>query len=188
MYHVFDQASPQAVSSPGRPAVPLDERLDALTIAALTRRQFRTLVALGGTLACGGSKNVASPSPPAGGGRLLCRPGALQTTLAPGGLQTNQALGRDALIYGPRAWPTDAPLARAVLLHGGGATTLDMEFAIPLADEFGVLLLVPDGASRTPSGRTPAFSVHSRMRVSLLSRLHQRQEVLHEPELRLPAL
>jgi len=35
------------------------------------------------------------------------------------------------------------------MLHGGGGTSVGMEFAVPLAEEFGVVLLVPNARART---------------------------------------
>lgn len=51
------------------------------------------------------------------------------------------------MVYVPRGHSLDQRLPLAVMLHGSGGTSLDMEFAVPLADEFGVYLLVPDSRS-----------------------------------------
>lgn len=116
---------------------------------ASTLWAFLLLAALGGVLACGGQSSPTAPAQVShGDGRLRSRPVAQHTTLTPAGHQLNLELrGRDGMVYVPRGHPLDQRLPLAVMLHGGGGNSLDMEFAVPLADEFGVFLLVPDSRS-----------------------------------------
>jgi len=48
------------------------------------------------------------------------------------------------MIYVPHGVDPDEVLPFAMMLHGGGGTSIDMEFTVPLAEEYGVVLLVPN--------------------------------------------
>jgi phospholipase/carboxylesterase len=65
--------------------------------------------------------------------------------LPPGPHQLVGATGTvDAIIYVPRGVDPDQALPFAVMMHGGGGNCTRMEFTTPLADEYGVVLLLPN--------------------------------------------
>jgi predicted esterase len=118
----------------------------------LSQRQFLALAATGPGVACGGGSSPTSPSsaPSHADGRLLSRPRAQQTTLSAGPHQLGRESGRDdGMIYVPHGVDSTQLLPLAVMLHGGGGTSITMESTVPLAEEFGVVLLVPDARART---------------------------------------
>jgi poly(3-hydroxybutyrate) depolymerase len=88
----------------------------------------------------------ASPSPsPAITDRLSARPSAQATTLPPGAHQFGRDAGRDdGIIYVPHGVEPTHVLPVAVMMHGSGGTSLRMEFTVPLAEEYGVVLLPPN--------------------------------------------
>ncbi len=51
---------------------------------------------------------------------------------------------RDGFVYVPKDYTTGTPAPLLVMLHGAGNTSLSVQYALPLADEFGVLVLAPD--------------------------------------------
>ena len=111
--------------------------------AIISRREFFALAAAGAAAACGGDASPASPSP-AVTGRLSARPQAQRTTLSPGAHVLGRDAGRDdGIIYVPHGVDPAQALPFAVMMHGGGGNSMDMDFTVPLAEEFGVVLLVP---------------------------------------------
>ena len=113
--------------------------------ALLSRREFLALTAAGAAAACGGgSSTPASPSP-AVTGRLSARPQAQRTTLPAGAFQLGRDVGRDdGIIYVPHGVDPAQALPFAVMMHGSGGTSLRMEFTLPLAEEYRVVLLLPN--------------------------------------------
>jgi enterochelin esterase-like enzyme len=113
--------------------------------ALLSRREFLALTAAGAAEACGGgSSTPASPSP-AVTGRLSARPQAQRTTLPAGAFQLGRDVGRDdGIIYVPHGVDPAQALPFAVMMHGSGGTSLRMEFTLPLAEEYRVVLLLPN--------------------------------------------
>ena len=113
--------------------------------AVLSRREFLALTAAGAAAACGGGTSTpASPSTTVTG-RLSARPRAQRTTLSPGAYQLGRDAGRDdGIIYVPHGVDPDQALPFAVMLHGGGGTSITMEFTVPLAEEYSVVLLLPN--------------------------------------------
>lgn len=114
----------------------------------LSRREFLALAAGGAAASCGAgagsSPTSASSSPPTVTGRLSARPQAQQTTLPPGPTILGQDVGRDdGIIYVPHSVDRGRPAPFAVMMHGGGGTSLRMEFTIPLAEQAGAILLLP---------------------------------------------
>jgi poly(3-hydroxybutyrate) depolymerase len=116
--------------------------------AVLSRREFFAASAAGAAAACGGGGSTpASPSTTVTG-RLSARPQAQRTTLSPGAHQLGRDAGRDdGIIYVPHGFDPDEAQPFAVMMHGGGGTSITMEFTLPLAEECGVVLLLPN--SRT---------------------------------------
>src|SRR5262249_49931785 len=54
---------------------------------------------------------------------------------------------RDGFLYAPPGYSPDrdgAPAPLLIMLHGAGNTALSVQYALPLADEFGILVLAPD--------------------------------------------
>src|SRR5262245_34525573 len=64
----------------------------------------------------------------------------------PMGTRTPLKLGvdRDGYVYVPSGYKEDAALPLLVMLHGAGSTALSVQYGLPLADEFGVIILAPD--------------------------------------------
>jgi predicted esterase len=126
----------------------------------LSRRHFLALAATGAAAACGGGSKVTAPSAAAtshADGRLQARPQARRTSLSPGPHQLVLETGDDGMIYLPRSADPDALLPLAVMLHGGGGTSISMEFTVALAEEFGVVLLVPQSRAMTWDAVTGTF-------------------------------
>lgn len=113
----------------------------------LSRRGFLALAAAGAAAACGGS-NSTPTSPSIVTGRLSARPQAQRTTLSPGPHVLGRDAGRDdGIIYVPHGVDPNEALPFAVMLHGAGGTSIDMDFTVPLAEERGVALLLPNSRS-----------------------------------------
>ena len=111
--------------------------------AILSRREFFALAAAGAAAACGGDSSPASPSP-AVSGRLSARPQAQRTTLSPGAHVLGRDVGRDdGIIYVPHGVDPAQLLPFSVMMHGGGGNSMRMDFTLPLAEEFGVVMLLP---------------------------------------------
>jgi phospholipase/carboxylesterase len=113
--------------------------------AAISRRDFFALAVAATAAACGGgsSEGPASPSSTVTG-RLSARPEAQRTTLSPGAHVLGRDVGRDdGIIYVPHGVDPAQPLPFAVMMHGGGGNSMGMDFTLPLAEEYGVVLLLP---------------------------------------------
>jgi predicted esterase len=126
----------------------------------LSRRHFLALAAAGTAAACGGGSKPTAPStasPSHADGRLQARPQAQRTSLSPGPHQLALDTADDGMIYVPRSANPDALLPLAVMLHGGGGTSMRMEFTVPLAEESGVVLLVPQSRAVTWDAVTGTF-------------------------------
>ena len=116
---------------------------DGPASAVISRREFFALTAAAAAAACGGDSSPASPSP-AVSGRLSARPQAQRTTLSPGAHVLGRDVGRDdGIIYVPHGIDPDQLLPFAVMMHGGGGNSMRMDFTLPLAEEFGVVMLLP---------------------------------------------
>jgi len=63
---------------------------------------------------------------------------------APGRYPLKLGDDRDGFVYVPRDYKADTPTPLLVMLHGAGNTALSVQYALPLADEFTVLVLAPD--------------------------------------------
>jgi len=112
--------------------------------AVLSRREFLALTAAGAAAACGGdSSSPASPSTTVTG-RLSARPQAQLTTLSAGPHVLGRDVGRDdGIIYVPHGVDPARALPFAVMMHGGGGNSMGMDFTLPLAEEYGVVMLLP---------------------------------------------
>jgi phospholipase/carboxylesterase len=64
----------------------------------------------------------------------------------PLGTRTPLKLGddRDGFVYIPKDYTEQTALPLLLMLHGAGSTALSVQYALPLADEFGVVILAPD--------------------------------------------
>jgi phospholipase/carboxylesterase len=51
---------------------------------------------------------------------------------------------RDGFVYLPARYDPGKPNPLLVMLHGAGNTSLSVQYALPFADEFGVIVLAPD--------------------------------------------
>ena len=51
---------------------------------------------------------------------------------------------RDGFVYIPKGYTEETPRPLLVMLHGAGGTALSVQYALPLADDFDVIVLAPD--------------------------------------------
>jgi phospholipase/carboxylesterase len=91
--------------------------------------------------------------------RVRARPAAPTMTIQPGehplGMVTRRLRDlarRDGWLYVPRQAAPNHPLPLIVLLHGGGGQAEDFRSKVPLADEFGVIMLALDSRDNTWDG------------------------------------
>jgi phospholipase/carboxylesterase len=63
---------------------------------------------------------------------------------APGRYPLKLGDDRDGFVYVPQGYTAGTPTPLLVLLHGAGNTSLSVQYALPLADEFKILVLAPD--------------------------------------------
>src|SRR6516164_1430212 len=63
---------------------------------------------------------------------------------APGRYPLGLGDDRDGFVYIPGGYTAGKPLPLLIMLHGAGNTSLSVQYALPLADEFSVIILVPD--------------------------------------------
>jgi phospholipase/carboxylesterase len=78
---------------------------------------------------------------PAGFGSLQ---GTAADHAAPGRYPLRLGDDRDGFVYVPEAYIAGTPTPLLVMLHGAGNTSLSVQYALPLADEFKVFILAPD--------------------------------------------
>jgi phospholipase/carboxylesterase len=71
-----------------------------------------------------------------------------QTTAAAQPLGRREPLGlgddRDGYVYLPNRYTAGTPMPLLFMLHGAGNTSLSVQYSLPLADEFGIIVLAPD--------------------------------------------
>jgi phospholipase/carboxylesterase len=77
---------------------------------------------------------------------LAPRPARRQSAAdeAPGRHPLRLGDDRDGFVYLPAGYRPGAPLPLLVMLHGAGSTSLSVQYAFAVADEFNVILLAPD--------------------------------------------
>jgi phospholipase/carboxylesterase len=51
---------------------------------------------------------------------------------------------RDGFVYIPKSYTPGTAMPLLFMLHGAGNTSLSVQYSLPLADEFGVIILAPD--------------------------------------------
>lgn len=100
------------------------------------RRDFLTLLAClaaaaGAVLFAGGIEHGQTPQ----GGRNQNAPGRYALGLGD---------DRDGFVYIPAGYAPGKPLPLLLMLHGAGNTSLSVQYTLPLADEFNVIILAPD--------------------------------------------
>jgi phospholipase/carboxylesterase len=108
-----------------------------------SRRQFLALTAFTGPAALLAGRVLGGSQRP-----LSIRPQKPTQTIGPGQHRLGLADGRDGLLYVPKSYRPDARAPLAVMLHGAGGTSKRMAFTHAAAEEFGVVLLIPE--SRDP--------------------------------------
>lgn len=72
--------------------------------------------------------------------------------LGMGTVRLRDLVKRDGRLYVPKQAATERPLPLIVLLHGGGGRAEDFSAVLPLADEFGVVMLALDSRHNTWDG------------------------------------
>ncbi|HEY7285084.1 MAG TPA: alpha/beta hydrolase-fold protein, partial [Vicinamibacterales bacterium] len=84
---------------------------------------------------------AAAAAVPAGLGAVQ---GPASDQSAPGRYALKLGDDRDGFVYVPRDYTAGTPTPLLVMLHGAGNTSLSVQYALPLADDFKVLILAPD--------------------------------------------
>src|SRR5690349_5353721 len=51
---------------------------------------------------------------------------------------------RDGLLYVPRGYKAGVPAPLLLMFHGAGNTSQSVQYAFPIADDLGIVLLAPD--------------------------------------------
>jgi phospholipase/carboxylesterase len=67
--------------------------------------------------------------------------------LTPGSYPLNLDRSRDGVLYVPKGYKAGVPMPLVVIFHGAGSSGQSCQYAFPMADEFGYLLLAPDSRS-----------------------------------------
>jgi phospholipase/carboxylesterase len=113
----------------------------------LTRRRFLGLGAL--ALALPAACTQVSEPEPGSSSRLTARPRTPSSPLPAGRHDLRLGSARDGFLYIPSSYQHDLPAPLLVLFHGAGRSATEWAGAQPLADQLGIVLLVPDsrGAS-----------------------------------------
>lgn len=103
---------------------------------AVMRREFLALLAgTAGTILYGQSGRGAQATQAAQSGRSENAPGRYPLRLGD---------DRDGFVHIPAGYVPGRPLPLLIMLHGAGNTSLSVQYALPLADEFNVIVLAPD--------------------------------------------
>ena len=77
---------------------------------------------------------------------LFQSPAAPTAPVQPLGTREALKLGddRDGFVYIPKGYVKGTAMPLLFMLHGAGNTSLSVQYSLPLADEFGVIILAPD--------------------------------------------
>jgi len=113
----------------------------------LTRRGF--VAAGAGMLAAGAAAVPAVQSTRGGDSLLRVRPRQPTRSITSGQHRLDLDRGRDGLLVVPRGYSPDNATPLALMLHGAGGQAQRLAARFPMADEFGVILLVPDSRATT---------------------------------------
>lgn len=100
-------------------------------------------------VACGSGGGSGPEGIPGADGRLNARIESAQQLLEPGLHPLDLGPIRDGALYIPQAAAAGEPLPLLVLLHGAESSWQDLEGFFPIAEELGILLLLPN--SRFPT-------------------------------------
>lgn len=73
-------------------------------------------------------------------------------SIEPGAHPLGLSLWRDGFLYIPRSVASRTPVPLFVMLHGGGDRADGMRFLFPIAEELGVVVVVPDARDNTWDG------------------------------------
>jgi len=120
----------------------------------MKRRDFLTLGTLGAVSYLGSRRTLlAGDDDP----RLNTRPAAPTSTLDPGAHALVSRDGRGGILYIPKRHDPTIAAPLAVLLHGAGNSSAGMDWAFPLGDEHGVIVLAPDSRGLTWDGVVGEF-------------------------------
>jgi phospholipase/carboxylesterase len=113
----------------------------------LTRRGF--LAAGAGVLAAGAAVVRAVQSTRRGDSLLRVRPRQPTRSITPGQHSLDLGRDRDGVLVVPRGYSPEQAAPLALMLHGAGGQAQRLASRFPMADEFGVILLVPDSRGTT---------------------------------------
>ena len=113
----------------------------------LTRRGF--LAAGAGVLAAGAVAVRAVQSTRGGNSLLRVRPRAPTRAITPGQHSLDLGRDRDGWLVVPRGYSPDTATPLALMLHGAGGQAQRLAARFPMADELGVILLVPESRGTT---------------------------------------
>ncbi len=84
----------------------------------------------------------------AGASLLALRPRAARADdLSPGVHPLELDRVRDGILYVPKGYRSGVPTPLVVMFHGAGSSGLNCQYAFPIADEYGFLILAPDSRS-----------------------------------------
>jgi phospholipase/carboxylesterase len=95
--------------------------------------------------------------------RVTARPAVPSIAIEPGehrlglGTAIYRGMLRDGTLYVPTRAGSEYPVPLLVLLHGGGGRADDFRFTFPLAEEFGVAILLLDARHNTWDGIDSPF-------------------------------
>ena len=113
----------------------------------LTRRGF--LAAGAGVLAAGAAAVRAVQSTRGGDSLLRVRPRQPTRAVTPGQHSLDLGRDRDGWLVVPRGYSPDTATPLALMLHGAGGQAQRLAARFPMADELGVILLVPESRGTT---------------------------------------
>ena len=67
--------------------------------------------------------------------------------LTPGSYPLGLDRSRDGVLYVPKGYKAGVPMPLIIMFHGAGSSGMACQYAFPMADEFGYLVLAPDSRS-----------------------------------------